>query len=79
MLAKILMCSCCVEKFHSEGNEYMKKLTHFHCKCKEKHLLYVLLYNKHPYGSGFIPQMEKKMYLCHPLLLHWTFVIFVCR
>ena len=58
------MCSCWVEKFHSEGNEYVKKLTHFHCKCKQKHLLYVLLCNKHPYGAGFIPQMEKKKCTC---------------
>ena len=57
------MCSCYVEKFHSEGNEYVKKLTHFHCKCKEKHLLYVLFCDKHPYGSALIPQMEKK-YTC---------------
>ena len=32
MLAKVLMCTCYVGKFHAEYNEYVKKLVHFHCK-----------------------------------------------
>ena len=46
MLAKILMCRCYFDKFNSEGNEYVKKLTHFHCNCAEEHLLYVLFYKE---------------------------------
>ena len=39
-LSKILMCECYVDQFQSEGNEYVKKLTHFHCKFKDEHVLY---------------------------------------
>ena len=60
MLAKILMCRCYIEKFHSEGNEYVKKLTHFHCKCEEEHLLFILLWEKHPHGSLPTSEMEKE-------------------
>ena len=60
MLAKILMYRCYVEKFQSEGNEYVKKLSHFHCKCKEEHLLYVLLRKKHPHGYLPTPEIEKE-------------------
>ena len=59
MLAKVLMCTCYVEKFHAEDNEYVKRLVHFHCKWRDKHILYVLFYDKHPYGAPPIPQMEK--------------------
>lgn len=31
------MCSCNVQGFHEEGNEYIKKLCHFYCHCKEEH------------------------------------------
>ena len=34
MLAKVLMCSCFVEKFHSEDNEYVKKPCHLKCKSR---------------------------------------------
>ena len=60
MLAKILMCRCYVEKSHSEGNEYVKNFTQFHCRCNEKHLLYVLFCEKHPHGSLPTPEMEKE-------------------
>ena len=60
MLAKILMCSCYVQKFHSERNDYVKKLIHFHFKCEEKHLLYVLFCEKHPHGSLPTPEIEKE-------------------
>ena len=60
MLAKILICSCYIQKFYSEGNDYVKKLTHSHCKCEEKHLLYVLFWEKHPQGSLSTPEMEKE-------------------
>ena len=36
MLVKILMCSCYVQYFHEEGNEYVKSLCHFYCHCKEE-------------------------------------------
>ena len=60
MLAKILMCRCYVEKFHSEGNEYGKNLTHFYCKCEEDHLLFILFCEKHTHGSLPTPEMEKE-------------------
>ena len=60
MLAKILMYRCYVEKFQSEGNKYVKKLSHFHCKCKEEHLLYVLLRKKHPHGYLPTPEIVKE-------------------
>ena len=40
---KVLMRKCLVEKFHEESNAYIKKIIHFHCKCKEKHEHLVLL------------------------------------
>ena len=58
MLAKILMCSCYVQKFHSDRNDYVKKLTHFHCKCEKEHLLFILFCGKHPHGS--LPTSEKE-------------------
>ena len=64
MLAKILMCKCYLNKFQSEGNEHVKKLTHFHCKCKDKHLLYILFCEKHPHGGDLIPQMIGKRCTC---------------
>ena len=29
------MCSCNVQKFQDEGNEYVKKLLHFHFHCQD--------------------------------------------
>ena len=50
----------CVEKFHAEGNNYIKKLTHFHCKCKEDHALYALFCEKDPHGHVPTPEMENE-------------------
>ena len=58
MLAKILICSCFVEKFHSEDNEYVKKLCHFKCKCNDSHIIYILSCNEHPYVAAKIPEMD---------------------
>ena len=52
------MCSCFVEKFHSEGNEYVKKLFHFKCKCNDSHIIYNLSCNEHPYVAAKIPEMD---------------------
>ena len=60
MFAKILMCSCYVEKFYEEGHEYVKKRCHFHCKCKDDHIIYILTWEKHPYVAARIPNMESK-------------------
>ena len=53
-----------LEKFQSEGNEYVKKIIHFHYKCKGKHLLYVLFCEKHPYRPNPIEQMTGKRCTC---------------
>ena len=49
MLAKILMCPCHVQYFHEEGKEYVKKLCHFYCKCKDDHEYFVYACRSHPY------------------------------
>ena len=56
------MCECYVDQFQSEGNEYLKKLTHFHCKCKDEHLLYILFCENYPYGHT--PVLEDKKCTC---------------
>ena len=60
MLTKILICRCYKEKFHEVKEEYVKKLIHFHCKCKEKHLLLVCLCDEQPYGSNLPEHAEKE-------------------
>ena len=54
------MCSCYAEKFHEEENVHEKKLCHFHCKCKDKHLNFILICEKHPYVADKIPNMEPR-------------------
>ena len=51
------MCSCFVKKFHSEGNDYVKKLCHFKCKCNDSHI-YIVSCNEHPYVAAKIPEMD---------------------
>ena len=60
VLVKILMCSCYAEKFHEEENVYEKKLCHFHCKCKNKHHIFILTWEKHLYVVDNIPNMEPR-------------------
>ena len=50
MLFKILIYKCYVEKFQSEGNEYVKKLINFKCKCNDEHVLCILFCENHRYG-----------------------------
>ena len=64
------MCECYNEKFNSEGSAYIKKVTHFYCKCKDKHRLYVLFCEDHPYGGNFNFQMTEKKCLCATHLSH---------
>ena len=64
------MCGCYKEKFDSEGNDYIKKAVHFHCKCKDKHRMYVLFCKDHPYGSNFNYQMIERKCLCANSLSH---------
>ena len=59
-LAKILMRRCYFDKFNSEGNEFVKKLTDFYCKCADEHLLHILFCKEHPYGSPSVPGMQKE-------------------
>ena len=47
-------------KFHGEREEYVKKLSHFPCKCKEKHLLLVCFCENHPYVFNMLDHMEKE-------------------
>ena len=37
-----------------------KKLCHFHCKCKNKHLIFILAWEKHLYVTDKIPNMEPR-------------------
>ena len=64
------MCECYNEKFNSEGSAYIKKVTHFYCKCKDKHRLYVLFCEDHPYGDNFNFQMTERKSLCATHLSH---------
>ena len=64
------MCECYNEKFNSEGSAYIKKVTHFYCKCKDKHRLYVLFCEDHPYGGNFNFQMTERKCLCATHLSH---------
>ena len=63
ILVKVSMCNCHAEKIHSEDNEYVKKLTHLHCKCREKHLLYILFCHRNPHGAIPILELQRK-YTC---------------
>ena len=47
------MCPCYKEEFQAAGHIYIKKLIHFHCKCKEKHFHYVLFCENHRFGFDF--------------------------
>ena len=60
MVAKILMCGCYMEKFDSEENDYIKKVVHFCCKCKDKHRIYAFFCKDHPYGSNVNYQMIER-------------------
>ena len=53
MILKVLMCLCYKKEFQTAGNTYIKKLIHFHCKYKEKHLIYVLFCKDHTFGVTF--------------------------
>lgn len=70
MHAKILMCPCFMRKFHQEDNEYVKKIIHFHCRCKDKHLYFVLFCKDHPFGAHFSSTMEEKKCMCATGLSH---------
>ena len=55
MLFKVLMFRWFAEKFHFEGNKYVTKLVHLHCRCKDyplrqKHKLFVLFCSMKPFG-----------------------------
>ena len=60
MFAKFLMCKCYMKKYHVEKQEYVEKFIHFHCKCKEKHLLLVCFCDNHPYSSDMEDHIEKE-------------------
>ena len=57
-LSKILMCSCNAQKFQDEGNEYVKKLLHFHFHCQDCYFFYVYTWKWHPFVAARIPEMD---------------------
>ena len=64
MLAKVLMCECFYQIFQFEGGSYEKKYLHFQCRCKEKHVLYVLFCDWHPYVSNSNQEMSGQKCTC---------------
>ena len=61
MILKVLMCPCYKKEFQSDGNMYIKKLIHCHCKYKEKHLIYVLFCKDHPFGVTYEASIDEKV------------------
>ena len=55
-----LLCSCFVQSFHKEGNEYLKKLCHFYCHCKEEHEYFVYICKGHPFINKRMGGMQHK-------------------
>ena len=60
MLGKILMCSCNVYKFHQEESEYIKKLCHFYCHCRDGHQTFVYTCKVHPFIAARAQGMESR-------------------
>lgn len=60
MLEKVIMCSFNVQGFHEEANEYIKKLRHFYCYCKEEHQYFVLSCTGHPFINRRMEGMQGK-------------------
>ena len=58
MLAKFLMCSCKVYKFHQEESEYIKKLCHFYCHCPDEHQTFVYTCKVHLFIAARAQGME---------------------
>ena len=54
------MCSCYVEAFHQDGNEYVKKFCHFYCHCKKEHVYYVHTCSCHPLVHRIMQGMDEK-------------------
>ena len=75
MLAKILMPSCYVQKFHDEDHEYVKKLCHFKCKCNDSHLMYILSCEKHP----LLKFQKRTLNVNVQLWVQMTFAVFVAK
>ena len=69
MIENILLCICYKEKFQAGAHEYIRKKIHFHCKCQEKHIHYVLFYKDHPFGAKIASQEIEKC-LCRDGLPH---------
>ena len=57
---KVLMCSCNVNKFHQEENEYIKKLCHFYCHCRDEHQTFVYTCKVHPFIAARAQGMESR-------------------
>ena len=47
---------------------WKKKYLHFHCNCKEKHVLYVLFCDWYPYGSDSNQEMTSPQCTCAVLI-----------
>ena len=54
------MCSCFVQGFHEEGNEYVKKFCHFYCHCKEEHEHFVYTCEGHLFINKRMDGMKHK-------------------
>ena len=67
MLRKVLMCECFYQIFQSEGGSYKTKYLHFHCRCKEKRLPFVLFCDWHPYGADSNQEMTGQKCTCAAL------------
>ena len=67
MLRKVLMCECFYQIFQSEGGPYETKYLHFHCRCKEKRLPFVLFCDWHPYGADSNQEMTGQKCTCAAL------------
>ena len=64
MIAKILMCECVKKNFQSESCKYIKKIIHYHCKCKEKHLYFTIFCKEHPFRANFSSNQEERKCTC---------------
>ena len=52
------MCPWFATRFHEEEHEYIKKHNHFHCGYNEKHIIFILTCDKHPYVGARLSNMK---------------------
>ena len=64
------MCHCFVQRFQQEGHDDVKKQIYLNCKCKEKHLYFVLFCKDYPFGAAYTSTMEERKCSCANGLSH---------